>query len=200
MFTSSVVCKVGLPVTREPRNRPSPVLMETRDGSFSPRQDAPLQLDRHILKHIDSPDTVNAWFYGGFGAGIKYSAPTNALMITTPELPPARVGAQYTTQLESKNGQAPMNWHLCGGALPSGINLSPAGELAGTPATAATFQFTAAVTDDGRRVRRDGGIVLLWNRHSHRRLTLTHYRMQRYTKTMPFSWKRREQQNHTPVC
>jgi uncharacterized protein (TIGR03437 family) len=62
-------------------------------------------------------------------------------------LPAASAGAAYSTTLAATGGAPPYTWSLASGALPDGITLSPAGILAGTPASAGAFVFTARVTD-----------------------------------------------------
>ncbi len=124
-----------------------PVLVETKDGTAGSGTQIPLNLLNHNLHLVDSPDTVNVWALGEPGLGLKYAAPTNALRITTPSLADGRMGQGYSLQLERANGTPDFTWRLCGGALPPGMELQPNGLLTGTPTTAATFRFVAAVFD-----------------------------------------------------
>ena len=62
-------------------------------------------------------------------------------------LPAAIAGAGYSATLAATGGAQPYTWALASGTLPDGITLSAAGTLAGTPASAGTFAFTARVTD-----------------------------------------------------
>ncbi|MCA9443767.1 MAG: putative Ig domain-containing protein [Candidatus Omnitrophica bacterium] len=124
-----------------------PVILETNDAVFSPSDRLPLEISRHELTVIDSPDSVNVWALGGIGAGLKYSAPSDALYITTPTVPGGRVGQAYSFQLENQSGTPAFSWRICGGALPPGLALSDSGEIHGTPTDAATFRFVAAVFD-----------------------------------------------------
>ncbi|MFN7996484.1 MAG: putative Ig domain-containing protein [Bryobacteraceae bacterium] len=59
----------------------------------------------------------------------------------------ASVGSPYSQTLEVNAGLPPYTWKLTGGVLPSGLTLSSAGVVSGTPAAAGSFPFTAQVTD-----------------------------------------------------
>lgn len=67
--------------------------------------------------------------------------------IATAALPDATVGASYTTSLQATGGIGPYQWSLAAGALPSGLGLSQAGVLQGTPGTAGSYTVTVSVTD-----------------------------------------------------
>jgi hypothetical protein len=63
-------------------------------------------------------------------------------------LPVALVGTPYTTTLQASGGKAPLTWTLtAGSALPTGLTLSAAGVISGTPSGSGTFTFTAQVVD-----------------------------------------------------
>ncbi len=49
--------------------------------------------------------------------------------------------------LSATGGQPPYTWSLTSGTLPSGVTLSSAGTLGGTPTATGTFPITATVTD-----------------------------------------------------
>lgn len=72
-------------------------------------------------------------------------APT--LAITPSTLPAATIGASYSQALSTSGGTAPYSYALNTGTLPSGISLSAAGVLSGTPTTAGSFAFTVHVSD-----------------------------------------------------
>ncbi|MCA9442496.1 MAG: hypothetical protein KC964_16960, partial [Candidatus Omnitrophica bacterium] len=124
-----------------------PVLIETETGNFQAGYPIGLQTNRHNIRLVDSPDTVNVWALGDFGLGLKYAASSTAIVVTTPSVPDGRVGENYSAQLESANGLPPLNWRICGGALPPGLTLQPDGQILGTPTASATFRFVAAVFD-----------------------------------------------------
>ena len=71
------------------------------------------------------------------------------LSITTaPQLPPAVPGSPYSTTLAAAGGTAPYVWSIAAGSIPAGLSLNASsGVLAGTPTSAGTYNFTAAVTD-----------------------------------------------------
>ncbi len=72
---------------------------------------------------------------------------TPTIYVTSVALPAATVGAQYTQQLAVSGGSAPYSFALVDGVPPSGIALSPAGVLSGTPTTAGTYLFTVHISD-----------------------------------------------------
>ena len=73
-----------------------------------------------------------------------------ALTITTATLPGGTVGTPYSQTLAASGGTAPFTWSVSTGALPTGLTLSAAGSLTGTPTAAGTFTFTIQVADATR--------------------------------------------------
>lgn len=70
--------------------------------------------------------------------------------ITTRSLPTAGVGGNYSAQLAAQGGHPPYSWALSpnSAGLPTGLNISPNGQITGTPAgPAAIYDFTVRVTD-----------------------------------------------------
>ncbi|MGH9735298.1 MAG: putative Ig domain-containing protein [Candidatus Acidiferrales bacterium] len=78
---------------------------------------------------------------------IAVSAASQALTITTTSVPNGSTNTAYSAFLYAGGGKTPYTWSISGGALPAGLTLSAAGDLAGVPTTAATSSFTAKVTD-----------------------------------------------------
>lgn len=75
-------------------------------------------------------------------------APCPVLNITSPStLPAGTSGQAYTYQVQTTGGVAPVTFSLVSGSLPSGLNLSPNGLLAGTPSAAGSFVFTVSAAD-----------------------------------------------------
>ncbi len=82
--------------------------------------------------------------------------------ILTTNLATAVVGQTYSQALAATGGTPPYLFLVNGGALPSGINLSTAGELAGTPVTEGSYPFSVAVLDrDGNNGVRDFVMTVL---------------------------------------
>ena len=71
---------------------------------------------------------------------------TAAPAITTTTLPAGITGTSYSQTLTA-TGTAPINWSLASGNLPTGLNLSAAGAISGTPTEAGTFNFTVQATN-----------------------------------------------------
>jgi uncharacterized repeat protein (TIGR01451 family) len=78
----------------------------------------------------------------GYGS-IQATAPT----ITTTSLPGAGQNVAYTTTLEA-TGDVTITWAVTVGALPTGLTLSAAGILSGTPTTVESQTFTVTATND----------------------------------------------------
>ena len=66
--------------------------------------------------------------------------------ITTTSLANGTVGTAYSRTL-SATGSTPITWSIDTGSLPTGLNLSTAGVISGTPTTAATSNFTVKATN-----------------------------------------------------
>ncbi len=74
--------------------------------------------------------------------------PTITLAPTTlPNGSYGSIGAPYSQTITSSGGTAPYSFGVTAGALPAGLTLTPAGVLAGTPATPGTSTFTIRGTD-----------------------------------------------------
>jgi Putative Ig domain len=74
------------------------------------------------------------------------------LTITSLEPPPATQYVGYTDQLTATGGYPPYTWSAASGELPSGITLTPAGVLTGTPAEGGTFAVSVSVIDSNAPV------------------------------------------------
>jgi len=66
--------------------------------------------------------------------------------ITTTTLPDGKIETAYSVQLEA-TGSAPITWTLESGSLPTGVTLSTAGVISGTPTEASMFNFTVQATN-----------------------------------------------------
>jgi hypothetical protein len=84
---------------------------------------------------------------------IRRMLSASELSILTKEIPSARASVRYMVQLACQGGTPPYRWKLAGGALPSGMELTPEGAVQGVPFegtpldAARDFPFTAEVTD-----------------------------------------------------
>jgi hypothetical protein len=77
-------------------------------------------------------------------AGTGVPAP---LTIATTSVQGGTVGQAYSTQLNAAGGTSPYTWSVSSGSLSTGLSLSAAGVISGTPTTAGSSTFTATVTD-----------------------------------------------------
>jgi hypothetical protein len=74
-------------------------------------------------------------------------APAPLQITTTSVLPSGKVSVAYSTTLIATGGVTPYTWSLSAGAPPSGLTLSSAGVVSGTPTASGPVSFTAKVTD-----------------------------------------------------
>ncbi|MCA9548718.1 MAG: putative Ig domain-containing protein [Myxococcales bacterium] len=74
----------------------------------------------------------------------------NATLLIVPKtLATAQYGQAYVEQLESTGGIEPITWLLMDGSdLPDGMNLSPTGELSGTPSEVGEFRLIIEARDN----------------------------------------------------
>lgn len=73
--------------------------------------------------------------------------PNATLLIVPKVLSTATFGQPYSEQLEANGGMPPVTWLLQLGNLPAGMNLSPTGELSGTPMQVGTFRLVIEARD-----------------------------------------------------
>jgi hypothetical protein len=71
-----------------------------------------------------------------------------ALVITTSSLPAGTVGTSYTATLAATGGTPPYTWSASG--LPSGLSISSAGVISGTPTASGSFSVTVQMTDSAQ--------------------------------------------------
>jgi hypothetical protein len=89
--------------------------------------------------------TITTGNYGFKNLSIVIITPA-APSITTTTLPGGFIGTAYSQTLTA-SGTAPITWSLDSGALPTGLTLSAAGVISGTPTTAGTYNFTVKATN-----------------------------------------------------
>jgi hypothetical protein len=85
----------------------------------------------------------------GTGATQDFTLGVRGLQVSTVALPAATRGTPYSYQLKASGGVTPYTWKKAG-ALPTGLTLSAAGVLSGTPSTALaarTFSIGVSVSD-----------------------------------------------------
>jgi hypothetical protein len=75
---------------------------------------------------------------------------TNApAVVATPATPPlGDVGVPYSFTVAATGGKTPYTFAVTGGALPTGLTMSSAGAITGTPTAAVSGTFTVTVTDN----------------------------------------------------
>ncbi|HEX7339127.1 MAG TPA: putative Ig domain-containing protein [Rhodanobacteraceae bacterium] len=89
------------------------------------------------------------------GAGAPFSVAHNytltvagvTIALTPTHLPAMQAGVAYSQQLTASGGDGHYTFTVSAGSLPSGLTLSSAGLLSGTPSTAGPASFTVTATD-----------------------------------------------------
>ncbi len=69
------------------------------------------------------------------------------LAITSSGLGSLTVATPYSATLQASGASGAVNWSVTGGSLPSGLHLTSAGTLTGTPTTPGSSTFTVSATD-----------------------------------------------------
>lgn len=82
---------------------------------------------------------------GHKGLGLTVGA--SALSITTTSVPGGQVSSSYSAFLVASGGTTPYTWSITSGSLPTGLSLSSAGQISGTPTATGTSSFTVQVMD-----------------------------------------------------
>jgi hypothetical protein len=82
---------------------------------------------------------------GSFGYG--YGNEVCPLAVSTASLPGGRVGTSYSQTLSGTGGTSTFTWQVSSGTMPSGLTLSTAGSISGTPTASGTSSFVVTMTD-----------------------------------------------------
>lgn len=98
---------------------------------------------------VTATDATPAGSGGPYNVSRSYTLTVDAatVAITNTVLPAAQDEVAYSQTLTSTGGVAPYTYAVTAGALPTGLTLSTAGVLSGTPATHGSFSFSITVTD-----------------------------------------------------
>ena len=84
---------------------------------------------------------------GGCSTATAPPPPCPVITLNPATLPNGTVGVAYAQTIVGSGGVAPYFFSLASGTLPTGLTLTAAGVLAGTPTTAGSFTFTVRGTD-----------------------------------------------------
>jgi len=74
-------------------------------------------------------------------------ATSQALQITTGNLPLGQQGDSYSEVFSATGGTTPYRWSISAGTPPAGFAMNANGDFAGMPTAAGTFSFTVTATD-----------------------------------------------------
>jgi hypothetical protein len=75
----------------------------------------------------------------------KFTCPS--IILSPATLPDGTVGTNYNQMISATGGTAPYTFTVSSGTVPTGLTLTPAGLLSGTPTTTGTFNFAITATD-----------------------------------------------------
>jgi len=89
---------------------------------------------------VDSATPANS-------ASATFTFSIAAVNITTKSLPNGSLNNPYNATLQATGGTLPYTWTVSSGALPTGLTLSSAGAITGTPTAGGVASFTVQVTD-----------------------------------------------------
>ena len=108
----------------------------------------------------NSPTYGYGYGYGGtFGYG--YGDTICPIGISTPNpLPVGTVGSSYSFTMTATNGVGPYTWSATGLPSTSGLTVSTAGVISGTPTQATTYSVTFIVTDSNGMTYTSSGYTL----------------------------------------
>lgn len=93
----------------------------------------------------DSSTGTNAPFTATHSYSVNVNAP--ALTVTPASLPNEQVGTSVTQTFTATGGNGSYTFTVSSGALPTGLSLTRAGTLSGSPTAAGTASFTVTATD-----------------------------------------------------
>lgn len=123
---------------------PLPAGMSFSSGTLSGTPTQPGAFPITVMAQ-DNSTGAGAPFVATNNYVLQVGSPTIALTPTT--LPNASAGTSYSTTLTASGGVGPYNFALTAGTLPSGLSLSPSGELSGAPSQSGSFGVTISATD-----------------------------------------------------
>lgn len=107
--------------------------------------------------------TLGTWAMTSWAAALAtmYALAGTPVDIITPALPQGMVNAAYSVTIGATGGSAPYTFTQSGGTLPTGLTLSSAGVLSGTPSAAGTYSFSVTVTDSAGQADTDPFVVTI---------------------------------------
>lgn len=94
---------------------------------------------------VTATDSTGPGFSAGQAYSVTIAAP--AIAIAPASLPDATAGTAYSASFTASGGTGPYHFQLASGSLPSGLSLSGAGVLSGTPAGSGSFSLAIEATD-----------------------------------------------------
>lgn len=133
---NGVFCTVTVPLRSNAPNGSYP-LDASADNPFATRFTQAINSGGNEIPFTTTPGTLTISDGGG----------CPAISISPATLPNGTVGTVYSQTLTASGGQAPYNFIVTSGNLPTGLSLSTAGLLSGTPTVPNSFSFTVRATD-----------------------------------------------------
>ena len=102
----------------------------------------------NIALQTDEFPGHGSWSLATNATGVVAVYDPDELTVPAQDLPAAERGSVYNFQFSASGGVQPREWTVVSGVLPTGLQLTSSGLLAGTPSVAGSFAFTVQVTDN----------------------------------------------------
>ena len=84
-----------------------------------------------------------------YGSTSQFTTAAPTIVVGPATLPNGTTGTAYSQTISASGGTSPYSYAVTAGALPTGLTLSSAGVLSGTPTASGSFNFTVTGTDAG---------------------------------------------------
>jgi hypothetical protein len=102
-----------------------------------------VEADETFFVNLASP--VNATIGDGQGTGTIFN--DDAITLSPATLPSGTIGIAYSQTITASDGTPPYSFTVTSGSLPTGLMLSTAGAISGTPSETGSFTFTVTAED-----------------------------------------------------
>ncbi|HNC44747.1 MAG TPA: putative Ig domain-containing protein, partial [Acidobacteriota bacterium] len=133
---TGVFCTVTVPI-RSTAPTGSYPLDASADNPFATRFTQAIADGGNEIPFTTTPGTLTISDGGG----------CPAISISPTTLPNGTVGTVYNQTISATGGQSPYTFSVTSGSLPTGLSLSSAGAITGTPTVPNSFSFTVRATD-----------------------------------------------------
>jgi len=96
---------------------------------------------------INADQAGNASYLAAITVSRSFAVSASVIALSPGTLPATVIGTAYSQTISANGGTAPYTFALTAGSLPTGVSLSSAGVLSGTPTVEGSFPITVTATD-----------------------------------------------------